>query len=71
MKIKVSDIQKLARDSKRKYDEAVRVATANGSFDPEVGGLGSGGDSLSYDVGYYEGRLNALGEIYNLIRRQK
>lgn len=62
MKIKVSDIQKLAREARKKHEEALKIVT-----DME-GGVSC---SMSYDVGYHQGRLHLLGEIYNLIRRRK
>ena len=62
MKIKVSDLQKLARESARRHKEALNLVTET------EGGVSC---SMSYDVGYHQGRLHAFGEIYNLIRRIK
>lgn len=62
MKLKLSDLQKLAREETRKHKEALKIAVQND------GGITSHQD---YDVGYHQGRLHLLGEIYNLIRRKK
>lgn len=62
MKLKLSDIQRMAREARLKHEAALRIAVQND------GGVTSTQD---YDVGYHQGRLHLLGEIYNLIRRRK
>lgn len=64
MKIRVVDIQQLAKVAKAELKKAK-------DYHRNIEGSEGPSDHINYDIGYYEGRLHQLGEIYNLIRRQK
>lgn len=59
MKIKISDIRKLARTATQNLKASKRQhKSVEGTEVPSC--------SMSQDIGYWEGYLHALGTIYNL-----
>jgi len=59
MKIKIYEIQNLAKKAAQNLKDAKRVhKNIEGTEDP--------GCSMSHDIGYWAGYLKALGNVYNL-----
>jgi hypothetical protein len=59
MKVNLSELRAMARLANKNLKEA--KATHKYSEGSENAGC-----NMSYDIGYYEGKLQAIGQIYNL-----